>query len=91
MADLGQGDEAGDFWCVGESSVVVTWRKCRSTANSFDNKCRMQSGTYDPVFIGIGSCVVVNPCEKSVPNPCDVSGISNFLQAMGWSFNLVVS
>ncbi len=91
MADLGQGDEAGDFWCVGENSVVVTWRKCRSTANSFENKCRMQSGTYDPVFIGIGSCVVGNPCEKSVPNPCDVSGISNFLQALGWSFNLVVS
>ena len=91
MADLGQGDEAGEFWCVGENSVVVTFRKCRGTANEFDNKCRLQAGTYSPVFIGIGACVVLNPCDKSVPDPCDVSGISNFLQAMGWSFNLVVS
>lgn len=91
MADLGQGDAAGDFWCVGENSVVVTFRLCRTSANGFENKCRLQAGTYVPVFIGIGSCVVQNPCDFPTPDPCDPSAISNFLAGMGWSFNLVVS
>jgi hypothetical protein len=70
---------------------VVTFRKCRGTANEFENKCRLQAGTYSPVFIGIGACVVLNPCNLPTPDPCDSSAIDNFLSAMGWSFNLVVS
>lgn len=90
MEDLGYGDDDGDFWCVGESSIVVTFRRCRTSANEFENKCRMQSGNYDPVHVGIGSCVIPNPCLVPAPSACDTAGISAFLSSIGWSFTVIV-
>jgi hypothetical protein len=92
FTQLGLADEDGEYWCVATSSITLTYRKCRTTINSATNKCQMEKGFYDLVFIGTsGTCPVVGPdCVQLVGTPCNTKELIQMAADLGWGVTLEV-
>lgn len=75
-----------EMYCVDQRSINVLFRKCRSSSDdSAGNKCRMTAGTYEPVFIGLGTCDAdTAPCLSQSWECGNSASIRDALKRRGW-------
>lgn len=89
---LGLCDEDNLFYCLAQTAMVLTFRRCRKTADSQSNKCQMEKGVYELAFIGgSGSCPIPMPwCVSISGTPCNPKQMVEALEQIGWGATLEV-
>jgi len=92
FAQLGLADADGEFWCVTQGSVIATFRKCRNSVDSLANKCQMEKGIYELVYVGPpGTCAIPsNDCITIDGTPCNVKEMMDLLNRIGWGITVEV-